>query len=92
MRFDCGTLGDLTLPEDRRLSEIDSSSVVRFRVKVVDNTAHMHRIVAAADDITVSAAATDGGATIPLLPGEFPRPRRPALAGRARGRTARCWS
>ncbi len=71
MRFDCGTLGDLTFPDDRRLSEIDSGSVVRFRVKVVDNTTHTHRIVAAADDITVSASASDGGARIPLLEVNF---------------------
>jgi hypothetical protein len=71
MRFDCGTLGALTLPDDRRLSEIDSGSVVRFRVKVVDNSAHMQRIVAAADDITVSASANDGGARIPLLEVNF---------------------
>jgi hypothetical protein len=71
MRFDCGTVGDLTLPDDRRLSEIDSGSVVHFRVKVVDNTAHTQRIVAAADDITVSASASDGGSRIPLLEVNF---------------------
>ncbi len=71
MRFDCGTLGALVLPEDRRLSEIDSGSVVRFRVKVVDNTAHMQRIVAAADDITISASASDGGTRVPLLEVNF---------------------
>ena len=75
MRFDCGTLGALTLPDDRRLSEIDSGSIVHFRVKVVDNTAHTQRIVAAADDITVSlsasASADDAGARIPLLEVNF---------------------
>jgi hypothetical protein len=71
MRFDCGTLGDLTFPDDRRLSEIDSGSVVRFRVKVVDNATHTHRVVAAADDITVSASANDGGTRIPLLEVNF---------------------
>jgi hypothetical protein len=71
MRFDCGTLGDLTLPDDRRLSEIDSGSVVRFRVKVVDNTTHTHRIVAAADDITVSASSIESGARVPLLEVNF---------------------
>ena len=71
MRFDFGTLGDLTPPADRRLSEIDSGSVVRFRVKVVDNAANTHRIVAAADDITVSASASEGGARVPLLEVNF---------------------
>lgn len=71
MRFDCGTLGDLTPPDDRRLSEIDSGSVVRFRVKVVDNATNTHRIVAAADDFTVSTSAGDGGTRIPLLEVNF---------------------
>lgn len=71
MRFDFGTLGDLTPPADRRLSEIDSGSVVRFRVKVVDNAGNTHRIVAAADDITVSASSSDGGARVPLLEVNF---------------------
>lgn len=71
MRFDCGTLGDLVFPDNRRLFEIDSSSVVRFRVKVVDNTTNERRIVAAADDITVSAESAGGGATISLLPVDF---------------------
>ncbi len=71
MRFDFGTLGNLTPPEDRRLSEIDSGSVVRFRVKVVDNAASTHRIVASADDITVSASSTDGGTRVPLLEVNF---------------------
>jgi len=71
MRFDCGTLGDLTPPDDRRLSEIDSGSVVRFRVKVVDNATNTHRIVAAADDITVSASSSDGGTRVPLLEVNF---------------------
>jgi hypothetical protein len=71
MRFDCGTLGDFAPPEDRRLAEIDSGSIVRFRVKVVDNATNTHRIVAAADDITVSAAAIDGATRVPLLEVNF---------------------
>jgi hypothetical protein len=71
MRFDCGTLGDLVFPDNRRLAEIDSTNVVRFRVKVVDNTTDERRIVAAADDITVSAESADGGARVSLLPVEF---------------------
>lgn len=71
MRFDCGTVGNLVIPSDRRLSEIDSESVVRFRVKVVDNATNEHRIVAAADDITVSLDAGGGGASVSLLPVSF---------------------
>lgn len=71
MRFDCGTFGDLCIPSDRRLSDIDSDSVVRFRVKVVDNATNGHRVVAAADDITVSLAADGSGSRISLLPVSF---------------------
>jgi hypothetical protein len=71
MRFDCGTLDDLAIPQDRRLYQIDSSSVVRFRVKVVDNEKGEHRIVAAADDITVSADSEGGAARVSLLPVNF---------------------
>jgi hypothetical protein len=55
MRFDCGTAGDLTMPENRRL----------------DNTTNERRIVAAAHDITVSAESNEDGARVSLLPVEF---------------------
>lgn len=71
MRFDCGTIDDLVFPDNRRLHDIDSTNVVRFRVKVVDNSTNERRIVAAADDITVSGEAAGGGAQISLLPVEF---------------------
>jgi hypothetical protein len=67
MRFDCGRIDDIALPENRRLADIDSDSVVRFRVKVVDG----HRIIAAADDITVSASPSDNGSRVSLLPVNF---------------------
>lgn len=71
MRFDCGTVADIAIPENRRLSEIDSSSVVRFRVKVVDNTTTDRRILAAADDITVAIESGEGGTRVSLLPVNF---------------------
>src|SRR5438045_8102501 len=54
MRFDCGSIEAFTPPGDRRLTDITGTSVVHFRVKVVDNQANDHRIVAVADDIVVS--------------------------------------
>ncbi len=33
MRFDCGSVEDFVPPEDRRLTEIDGTSLVRFRMK-----------------------------------------------------------
>jgi hypothetical protein len=71
MRFDCGSIDDFAPPEDRRLTEIDGTGVVRFRVKVVDNTANDHRIVAVADDIVVSEDRPEAGGRMPLLPVNF---------------------
>ena len=71
MRFDCGSVEDFAPPEDRRLTEIDATSVVRFRVKLVDNAANDHRIVAVADDIVVSEEKPAEAGRMPLLPVNF---------------------
>ncbi|HYM61742.1 MAG TPA: hypothetical protein VEZ11_12725 [Thermoanaerobaculia bacterium] len=71
MRFDCGTAGRLAIPSDRRLSEIDSQRLVRFRVKIVDNREGQHRIIAVADDLAVAEQEPDRGGRIPLLPVNF---------------------
>jgi hypothetical protein len=71
MRFDCGSVEELALPEDRRLTEIDGTSLVRFRVKLVDNRANDHRIVAVADGIVVSAETPEASGRVPLLPVNF---------------------
>jgi len=67
MRFDCGSVASFTPPADRRLTEIDGTNVLRFRVKVVDD----HRIVAVADDIVVSAEKPETSGRMPLLPVNF---------------------
>src|SRR5690606_22501384 len=38
MRFECGTIAAPVLPEDRRLTDIDSGSAIRFRLLVIDGT------------------------------------------------------
>ncbi len=67
MRFDCGSVDSFVPPRDRRLTEIDGTSIVRFRVKVVDD----HRIVAVADDIVVSEEKPETTGRMPLLPVNF---------------------
>lgn len=67
MRFDCGTVGELVVPADRRLTEIDGSSV-RFRIRVVDPS---HRILAVAEDIRVTEREPGDGSESPLLPVDF---------------------
>lgn len=71
MRFDCGSVAAFAPPENRRLTEIDGTSVVRFRVKIVDNRANDHRIVAVADDILVSEEKRESSGRMPLLEVNF---------------------
>jgi hypothetical protein len=67
MRFDCGSVGALSIPSDRRLTAIEGSSI-RFRIKIVDQ----HRILAVADDIRVTEEAPEEAAgMVPLLPVQF---------------------
>jgi len=67
MRFDCGSVAAYAPPDNRRLTDIDGTSIVRFRVKLVDG----HRIVAVADDIVASAEKPDAAGRMPLLPVSF---------------------
>lgn len=71
MRFDCGSIDDFAPPDDRRLTDIDGTNVVRFRVKIVDNSTNEHRIVAVADDVIVSAEKSETAGRMPLLPVNF---------------------
>lgn len=56
MRFDCGTIGNLELPADRRLTELDQGAGIRFRILVIDDTTDPCRIVASG----IVSAATEG--------------------------------
>jgi hypothetical protein len=68
MRFDCGSVGAFAPPDDRRLTELDDTSVVHFRVKLA---ADDHRVVAVADDIVVSEEKPETAGRVPLLPVNF---------------------
>ena len=50
MRFTCGTVASIAVPDRMELSEIDRGGAVRFRLLVID-AAQSGRIVAAADGI-----------------------------------------
>jgi hypothetical protein len=69
MRFDCGSVEHFAPPDDRRLTDIDSTSLVRFRVKLVDGDEH--RVVAVAEDIVVSEEKPEIAGRMPLLPVSF---------------------
>ena len=71
MRFDCGSVEAFVPPDDRRLTDIDRTSLVRFRVKIVDNRNDEHRVIAVADDLLVSEEAPQAAGRMPLLPVNF---------------------
>jgi hypothetical protein len=71
MRFDYGSVGHFAPPDDRRLTDLDNTSLVRFRVKLVDNDGNEHRVVAVADDIIVSEQKPETSGRMPLLPVSF---------------------
>lgn len=50
-RFDCGTLADLHIPQDRRLLRFSETQQPLFRVKVVDLSGGLGRILAALDKV-----------------------------------------
>lgn len=72
MRFDCGTIGHLTIPPSRRLTDIDSDHLIRFRVKIVGGSLQdEHRVLAASPDITVASDGPASSSRISLLPVNF---------------------
>src|SRR5262249_34078076 len=44
MRFDCGTIGAISVPKILHLNEIDRSGTVLFRLKVIDTDAGSAKI------------------------------------------------
>jgi hypothetical protein len=50
-RFDCGTVANLRIPEDRRLLRFSETLRPLFRVKVVDRSFGVGRILAAVDKV-----------------------------------------
>lgn len=67
MRFDFGTVGQLIQPPNCMLSDIDVGAAVLFRIKVVDETGEIGRILASANGIRPESN-TDGDDRKPLLP------------------------
>jgi len=67
MRFDFGTVGLIAPPANCVLTEIDAGATVLFRVKVVDETEEIGRILASANGIRPEDDS-DGDDRRPLLP------------------------
>jgi hypothetical protein len=67
MRFSFGTVAKISPPESCVLSDIDAGASILFRVKVVDESTEVGRILAAANGIKPESDA-DGDERKPLLP------------------------
>jgi hypothetical protein len=67
MRFSFGTVAKISPPESCVLSDIDAGASILFRVKVVDESTEVGRILAAANGIKPESDA-DGDDRKPLLP------------------------
>jgi len=69
MRFDCGTVSALSIPDVFVLSEVDRSGSVLFRLKVVDNDAEPGRLLGSAERLKPkSEEDSDGRRSIfPIL-------------------------
>jgi hypothetical protein len=67
MRFAFGTVGNPEMPTSRVLTEIDVGASVLFRVKVVDETNEIGKILASANGIR-PRSLEDGDDRKPLLP------------------------
>lgn len=71
MRFSCGTIGDLQVPPELRLTELGDQEQVLFRLKVVDTFQNVGRIIGVAERITPLSHTQDGeGGRRNLLPVE----------------------
>ncbi len=67
MRFAFGTVGNLVQPESTLLTDIPSTSIVRFRVKVVDESHKLGRIIRLADKIKPKNLDEDSGNRLSIL-------------------------
>lgn len=60
MRFDFGTVGDIQTPGSTALTDIPPTSLIRFRVKIVDETKRLGRIIRVAEMIRPSNSEESG--------------------------------
>lgn len=67
MRFSFGTVANQQLPENTILSDIPATSIIRFRIKVVDETKRLGRIIRVADKIKPKNPEADSGNRMSIL-------------------------
>jgi hypothetical protein len=61
MRFDCGTVANLSIPPVLDLTEVDRSGTVLFRVKVIDSKDSVGRLLGSAERIQPCSEEGDEG-------------------------------
>ncbi|MFY0583833.1 hypothetical protein ACN28S_64570 [Cystobacter fuscus] len=71
MRFSYGTVGRIVPEPERDLTEFDRDSTVFFRVKVVDRSERVGKLLAEADDINPVEAGSEGDSRYSILPVNF---------------------
>jgi hypothetical protein len=70
MRFPFGTVGKLISPEDRRLTAFAADEAISFRVKVVDTSSAIGRLLALARNVPCVTPEENKANRIPILPVE----------------------
>ncbi len=58
-RFDFGLVGKINKPQDRSLNKIDLSSPVLFRIRIVDETSRIGRLIASAEGLKPQSDSDD---------------------------------
>lgn len=58
-RFSFGTVGNITRPDDRRLSAVDLTGTTLFRVRVVDESGHIGRLLGSAEALRPEGSDDD---------------------------------
>ncbi len=71
MRFDCGTIENLSIPDPLVLTDIDRSGSVLFRLKVVDDILEPGKLLGSAERIKPKREQAGGENTRSIFPMEF---------------------
>ena len=65
-RFSCGTVGNLDLPINEKLDELDNTSPILFAVKIVENDCGAGRLIGLGERFSPQTDERDGLSLLPL--------------------------
>jgi hypothetical protein len=66
-RFECGSVGDIQIPEDRALDQLDLTGKPLFRVRIVDESSHIGRLLASAQALRAESEDEEQRASLMTL-------------------------